>query len=74
MSKKDLKELILSLSQDVIFIYNNIEYCINPFSKNKFEVATDKNVITYNDIEDLMSAEIFDNKSLNDISNDIKLY
>ncbi len=74
MNKGKLKKLILSLTQDVIFSYNNKEYCINPFSSNKFEVGAQDRVYNFDCIDKLMSANIFDGKCLNDISERINIY
>lgn len=74
MSKGQLKKIILSFAQDVIFSYNEKEYCINPFSIKKFEVGTQDNVFKFNSIDELMSANIFDGKCLNEISEKIIVY
>lgn len=74
MGKNKLKDLILSLTQDVVFDYNGKDYCINPFSKNKFEVGIENDVLTFNDIDALMTAKIFQGECLNNIADSIKLY
>lgn len=74
MSKDQLKNLILSFAQDVIFSYNDKEYCINPFSLKKFELGTQDHIFNFNSIDELMSANIFDGKCLNEISEIIIVY
>ena len=74
MNKSQLKKLILSFAQDVIFSYNDKEYCINPFSLKKFEVGMQNCVYKFNSIDELMSANIFDGKCLNEISEKIIVY
>lgn len=74
MKKDKLRSLILSLVQDVVFSYNNKDYCINPYTKHKFEVGCNDDVILFDNIEKLMAAKIFDGQCLNDISNKIILY
>lgn len=74
MSKDQLKNLILSFAQDVIFSYNDKEYCINPFSLKKFELGTQDHIFNFNSIDELMSANIFEGKCLNEISEIIIVY
>ncbi len=74
MNKSKLKKLILSFTQDIIFSYNNKEYCINPFNVKKFEIGTQNNVFEFSSIEELMSAKIIDGKCLNDISENLIIY
>lgn len=74
MNKDKLRSLILSFLQDIEFSYNNKDYCINPYNKNKFEVGCGDNVIIIDDIDKLMTAKIFDGECLNDISNSLYFY
>lgn len=73
MKSNDLKNLILSLSKDIVFTYNNKNVCIIPFNKNKFEVGFGDKVRGFTNIEELMGNNFFDGKSLNEISNIIEL-
>ncbi len=74
MRKHKLKDLILSLTQDVVFCYNGQDYCINPFNSNKFEVGIENDIMTFNDIDVLMSAKIFQGECLNNIADAIEMY
>lgn len=71
MSADDLKQLILSLTQDVLFDYQGMSACINPWNIHKFEVGYGDEVKTYTDIDDLMSDKFFNGKSLNEISENL---
>jgi hypothetical protein len=73
MDAKYLKNLILSLTQDVVFKYNNGSACINPMNINKFEVGFKDAIKMYQDIDDLFADKIFDGKSLNEIAEKIEL-
>lgn len=74
MNKSKLKKIILSFTQDVLFSYKGKEYCINPFNEKKFEIGTQSKVYEFNSIDELLSANIFDGRSLNDISDEICIY
>ena len=67
MKAHQLKEQILSCITDICFDYNGKSACINPWNHHKFEVGYGEQVETFSNIEDLMSAKIFDGYSLNDI-------
>lgn len=67
MSKKELMELILSLTQDVIFEYNGAVACINPWNESKFEVGYDGKAKTYDNISDVMNDPFYHGKSLSEI-------
>lgn len=74
MNKSKLRNLILSFTQDIIFSFNNKEYCINPFNEKKIEIGTDDDVLEFHSVDELMSANIIDGKCLNDISDAIIIY
>ena len=67
MSKKELMELILSLTQDVIFEYDGAVACINPWNESKFEVGYDGKTKTYDNISDVMNDPFYHGKSLSEI-------
>ncbi len=73
MTSQDLKDLILSLSQDVIFNFKGETACINPWNEHKFEVGYGDISKAYNDIDILMSDNIYSGMSLNEISEQIEL-
>ena len=73
MSDAEMRNLILSLSQDVVFEYDGTVCCINPWNSKKFEVGYGTFSKTYTNIFELMSDKIFGNKSLSDICKDINL-
>ena len=64
MKPKDLKELILSLTQDVVFEYDGVVACINPWNETKIEVGYDDKMKTYDNIDDVMSDPYYHWKSL----------
>ena len=70
---EEIKNLILSLVQDVVFEYDNKTCCINPWSRTKFEVGYNDIVKIYSDIDDLMNDTIFDGRSLSDIADEIEI-
>lgn len=74
MKSQDLKKLILSLSQDVVFTFNSKSACINPWNTKKFEVGFGDKSKTYSNIDDLMTDKFFDGYSLNEISESIEIF
>ena len=52
LNSEEIKNLILSLVQDVVFEYDNKTCCINPWSRTKFEVGYNDIVKIYSDIDD----------------------
>lgn len=73
LNSEEIKKLILSLVQDVVFEYENKTCCINPWSRTKFEVGYNDIVKIYSDIDDLMNDTIFDGRSLSDIADEIEI-
>lgn len=70
-TSEQLRDTILSLTQDVVFVYNGITCCINPWNASKFELGYGDTVRTYDDIDELMNDKIFAGQSLNDIADKI---
>ena len=68
MKPKNLKDLILSLTQDVVFEYDGAVACINPWNETKIEVGYDHKLKTYDNIDDVMNDPIYHGKSLQEIS------
>lgn len=68
MEPKDLKDLILSFTQDIVFEYDGAVACINPWNAHKFEVGYDHKVKTYDNIHDLMEDPFYHGKSLSEIA------
>ncbi len=68
MKPKNLKDLILSLTQDVVFEYDGAVACINPWNETKIEVGYDHKLKTYDNIDDVMNYPIYHGKSLQEIS------
>ena len=68
MKPKNLKDLILSLTQDVVFEYDGAVACINPWNETKIEVGYDDKLKTYDNIDDVMNDPIYHGKSLQEIS------
>lgn len=78
MTAEKIRQMILSITQDVIFMYQGKDYCINPHSKNYFTLGYDNDkgaddVKTYTNIKDLMTDPIYDGKCLQDIAAEVKL-
>lgn len=68
MKPDDLKALILSLTQDILFEYQGKSVCINPWSNKKIDVGFGDDGKIYTDIDDLMTDKFFNGKSLTEIS------
>ena len=73
MKPKNLKDLILSLTQDVVFEYDGAVACINPWNETKIEVGYDDKLKTYNNIDDVMNDPIYHGKSLQEISEQLNI-
>lgn len=73
MKPKNLKELILSLTQDVVFEYDGAVACINPWNETKIEVGYDDEMKTYDNIDDVMNDPIYHGKSLQEISEQLHI-
>lgn len=73
MNADTLKELILSLSQDVTFLYEGVYACINPWNPHKIEVGYEDKVKVYDNIDDVMSDRFYHGKSLNEISEKLNI-
>ncbi|MBQ6938165.1 MAG: hypothetical protein IJN36_06590 [Clostridia bacterium] len=68
MKISEIKDKILSFTNDVILIYNSEEIFINPWNDNKFELEYKDICKTYNSIDDLLSDKIYGGKSLSEIA------
>lgn len=73
MKPENLKELILSLTQDVIFEYDGAVACINPWNETRIEVGYDDKMKTYDNIDDVMSDPFYHGKSLQEISGQLNI-
>lgn len=73
MTAQQLKSRIMSFTDDICFVYNNKDVCINPWNEEKFEVGFNNIGKDYTNIDDLMSDKFFDGKSLNEIAKEIDL-
>lgn len=73
MKPKDLKKLILSLTQDVVFEYDGAVACINPWNEAKIEVGYDDSTKIYDDIDDVMNDPFYHGKSLQEISKQLNI-
>lgn len=73
MSAKDLKDLILSLTQDVTFQYKGEYACINPWNSQKIEVGYGDKVKIYNNIDHVMKDKFYHGKSLEEISEELDI-
>ncbi len=73
MKPDDLKQLILSLTQDVTFEFEGRYACINPYNSRKIEVGYEEKVKTYSDIDEVMSDKFYHGKSLKDICSQLQI-
>ena len=73
MKAKNLKELILSLTQDVVFEHDGAVACINPWNEAKIEVGYDNKMKTYDNIDDVMYDPFYHGKSLQEISEQLNI-
>lgn len=71
MKPKNLKDLILSLTQDVVFEYDGAVACINPWNETKIEVGYDDKMKTYDNIDDVMNDPMYHGKLLQEISDQL---
>ncbi len=74
MKAKDIRDAIMSFTNDVLLDYpNNDVIFINPCSDNKFIFSYKDIDKTYTNIDDLMSDKIYDGKSLTEIASKVTL-
>lgn len=73
MRAEDLKDLILSLTQDVILGYKSDEIFINPWNERKFEFGYQDINRTYDNIDKLMNDQVIHGKSLTEICKDLEV-
>lgn len=74
MNAKQLKKLILSLTQDIEFEYNGKHGCICPFRKDNISMVYDDTSKDYTDVEYVMTDRVFNGLSLNDICENIEIW
>ena len=73
MRPDDLKELVLSLTQDITFQYEGEYACINPWNPGKIEVGYGEAVKTYDSIEAVMEDKFYHGKSLMEIAETLEI-
>ena len=73
MNIDDLKNLILSLTRDIEFRYNDAAGVISPYSDHEFNMGFRGDSKDYDNIDELITDPFYDGKSLNEISNQITL-
>ncbi len=71
MKPNELKNLILSLTQDIVFSYKGKYACINPWNDKKIEVGYGDDVKVYDNIDDVMNDKFYQGKSLIEIAESI---
>lgn len=67
MNIDDLKEIILSNFSHVLFTYDGKDCGVDPFNEFEFDVWCGDNIVKAKNIDEVMSAPIFDGKALNEI-------
>jgi hypothetical protein len=73
MNIKQLRRLILSFKQDVVFEYQGQIACISAWSVNKFEVNYDNKERVYDSIDYVFDDKFYHGKSLYEIADKIIL-
>lgn len=69
MTAKEIKDIILSFTNDVLLNYPGHDMIfINPWNDTKFEFSYKDINKTYNSIDELMPDKIFNGKSLSEIA------
>ncbi len=73
MNAKSIKNLILSLTQDIEFSYNNVDGSIIPLSRDNISMSYGDANKNYKDVDTLLNDPFFNGKSLSDIVSDIEI-
>lgn len=68
-----MKNLILSLTQDIEFIYNDVNGSIIPLSHDDISMSYGDKNKNYKSVDSLLSDPFFNGKSLNDIVEKIEI-
>ncbi len=71
MSKNDLQDRIMSMTQDIEFVYNGKQGSVCPFNEFDISVSFDGKEMDYTDINDVMQDPFWDGKSLNQIADEL---
>ena len=74
MTKKELFDLVDSLSGDVDFSYQDIHGSICPFSRNDISIAYGDAEKTHKSIDDALNDKFFAGKSLYEIAEEIEMW
>lgn len=73
MKASEIKDYIESLTSHFLFIFNDKECGVDPFSSHNFDMWYGDNMMTAKSIDEVMNTSFFDGKTLNEISNEIEL-
>ena len=73
LNATDLKNLILTLVQDIVFHYDGVTGCISPWNATRIDMSYGDFFKKYSDVDSLMSDTIFNGKSLNEIADEIEI-
>jgi len=73
MNAQSIKDLILSLTQDIEFNYNNVNGSIIPLSHDDISMSYGDTNKSYNDVDILLKDPFFNGKSLNEIAREIEI-
>lgn len=71
MKPDDLKNWILSLTQDITFVYRGISGSICPFTRQNISLAYGDRVHDFDSADAVMDARFFNGKSLAEISEEV---
>ena len=55
------------------FYYNGVNYCVEPYSKNEFELLSPDTSLTVDSVDKVMEVPFFAGKCLQDIVSDIEI-
>lgn len=73
MTVTQLRQRILDMTDDVCFVYNGRDCCINPHNDKHIDVGYNGGVTRCKSIDDVFTLPIFDGKPLKGICDKITL-
>ncbi len=72
MEPEELKGRIQSLATHILFDYKGVAGGVDPFNAGDFDLWYGDVYLKAHSIEEVMTAPVFDGKSLNDIATELK--
>lgn len=74
MNKKELRQMIDSLTDDIEFDYDGEHGSICPFSRSDIVVGYGEREVRCSNIDEVMKLEIFNGKCIEDICDELFIY